>query len=136
LGLAAGIAVVDLVGTEEELIFSQNLACIRCGFSFAELSPRLFSFNNPYGACRYCHGLGYTMEIDPDLVLPDWSLSLAMGAVAPWNRSQNYYPQLLQAVAEKYRFSTTCPVAQLKDEHRRIILYGSKEPLRVQYVNR
>jgi excinuclease ABC subunit A len=135
LGLAGGLAVVQLVDEERELVFSQNLACTNCGFSLEELSPRLFSFNSPYGACSYCTGLGFRMEVDPELVIPDRNKSLAEGAIAPWSRSHNYYPQILEAVAKKYGFSTGVPVSQLSEEALRIVLYGSKEPVRVNYVN-
>lgn len=135
LGLAGGLAIIQLVDEDRELVFSQNLACPDCGFSLEELSPRLFSFNSPYGACSYCTGLGFRLEVDPELVIPDRSKSLAEGAIAPWSRSYNYYPQLLEAVAKKYGFSTRVPVSQLSDEALQIVLYGSKEPVRVHYVN-
>src|SRR5690606_30503219 len=96
LGLAGGLAIIQLVDEDRELVFSQNLACPDCGFSLEELSPRLFSFNSPYGACSYCTGLGFRLEVDPELVIPDRSKSLAEGAIAPWSRSYNYYPQLLE----------------------------------------
>ncbi|HHW55184.1 MAG: excinuclease ABC subunit UvrA [bacterium] len=135
LGLAGGLAIIQLVDEDRELVFSQNLACPDCGFSLEELSPRLFSFNSPYGACSYCTGLGFRLEVDPELVIPDRSKSLAEGAIAPWSRSYNYYPQLLGAVAKKYGFSTEVPLSQLSDEALQIVLYGSKEPVRVHYVN-
>jgi len=135
LGLAGGLAIVQLVDEDRELVFSQNLACTDCGFSLEELSPRLFSFNSPYGACSYCTGLGFRLEVDPELVIPDGNKTLAEGAIAPWSRSYNYYPQLLEAVAKKYGFSTRVPVSQLSDKDLRIILYGSREPIRVPYVN-
>ena len=135
LGLAGGLGIIQLVDEDRELVFSQNLACPDCGFSLEELSPRLFSFNSPYGACSYCTGLGFRLEVDPELVIPDRSKSLAEGAIAPWSRSYNYYPQLLGAVAKKYGFSTEVPLSQLSDEALQIVLYGSKEPVRVHYVN-
>lgn len=135
LGLAGGLAIIQLVDEDRELVFSQNLACPDCSFSLEELSPRLFSFNSPYGACSYCTGLGFRLEVDPELVIPDRSKSLAEGAIAPWSRSYNYYPQLLGAVAKKYGFSTEVPLSQLSDEALQIVLYGSKEPVRVHYVN-
>ena len=135
LALAGGLAIIQLVDEDRELVFSQNLACPDCGFSLEELSPRLFSFNSPYGACSYCTGLGFRLEVDPELVIPDRSKSLAEGAIAPWSRSYNYYPQLLGAVAKKYGFSTEVPLSQLSDEALQIVLYGSKEPVRVHYVN-
>lgn len=136
LGLTGNIALVQPLGDAEEIVFSQEMACPQCGFSFAELSPRLFSFNNPFGACSHCTGLGFLLKVDPNLVIPDKGKSLREGAILPWSRSHNYYPQLLEAAAEKYNFSTQTPVANLSDEALNIILYGRDEPLRFQYVNR
>ncbi|MDI3522449.1 MAG: excinuclease subunit [Bacillota bacterium] len=136
VGLTGGLVVAAVVGGEE-FTFSQNFACPVCGFSFEELTPRLFSFNSPYGACPTCTGLGITMEIDPDLVIPDKNKSLAEGAVAPFSRSANYYPQILEALARRYGFSTEVPVRELKPEHLDLILYGNHgERFRVNYENR
>ncbi|MDK2856572.1 MAG: excinuclease subunit [Bacillota bacterium] len=136
VGLAGGLVIVSVLGGEE-YTFSQNFACPKCGFSFEELSPRLFSFNSPYGACPTCTGLGITMEIDPDLVIPDKNKSLAEGAIAPFSRSANYYPQILEALAQHYGFSTEVPVRELKPEHLDLILYGNRgERFRVNYENR
>lgn len=136
VGLAGGLVIVSVLGGEE-YTFSQNFACPKCGFSFEELSPRLFSFNSPYGACPTCTGLGITMEIDPDLVIPDKNKSLADGAIAPFSRSANYYPQILEALAQHYGFSTEVPVRELKPEHLDLILYGNRgERFLVNYENR
>jgi excinuclease ABC subunit A len=136
VGLAGGLVIVSVLGGEE-YTFSQNFACPKCGFSFEELSPRLFSFNSPYGACPTCTGLGITMEIDPDLVIPDKNKSLADGAIAPFSRSANYYPQILEALAQHYGFSTEVPVRELKPEHLDLILYGNHgERFLVNYENR
>jgi excinuclease ABC subunit A len=136
VGLAGGLVIVSVLGGEE-YTFSQNFACPKCGFSYEELSPRLFSFNSPYGACPTCTGLGITMEIDPDLVIPDKNKSLADGAIAPFSRSANYYPQILEAMAQHYGFSTEVPVRELKPEHLDLILYGNRgERFRVNYENR
>ncbi|MFP3360410.1 hypothetical protein R0K17_24145, partial [Planococcus sp. SIMBA_143] len=89
---------VDVIG-EEELTFSENFACPICGFSIGELEPRLFSFNSPYGACPTCDGLGTKLEVDLDLVIPDWNLTLNQHAIAAWEPiSSQYYPQLLKSV--------------------------------------
>lgn len=136
LGLSGGLVLVAVVGGEE-FTFSQNFACSKCGFNFEELSPRFFSFNSPYGACPTCTGLGITMEIDPDLVIPDPTKSIAEGAIAPFSRSANYYPQILEALARHYGFSTEVPFSDLEPEKRDLILYGNGgERFRVNYETR
>ncbi|MDD2498452.1 MAG: excinuclease ABC subunit UvrA, partial [Desulfitobacteriaceae bacterium] len=91
LGMGNGIVAVDIVGGEE-MIFSQNFACVDCGISLEEITPRMFSFNNPYGACPSCDGLGYTMKVDPDLIIANKDLSISEGAVARWStNSQGWY---------------------------------------------
>jgi excinuclease ABC subunit A len=136
LKLAEGVAMIEVLG-QEELIFSENFACIQCGLSLEELAPRMFSFNSPYGACPECSGLGTKMEVDLDLVVPNPSLSLAAGAIEPWNKSTStYYPQLLCALAEHYGFSMDVPFNKLAAEHRQIILYGSgRDKIRFHYIN-
>ena len=125
------------VTRRQELLFSQNFACPDCGISLGEITPRMFSFNNPYGACPECTGLGVKMEVDPDLVIPDKTRSLAEGALAPWSSYMGYYLyQLIESVARHYGFSTHVPVSQLKPEHLRILLYGSgDEKIRFVYEN-
>jgi excinuclease ABC subunit A len=136
LKLAEGVAMVD-VNSQEELIFSENFACIQCGISLEEMAPRMFSFNSPYGACPECTGLGTKMEVDIDLVLPDPSLSLAAGAIEPWSKGAGtYYPQLLSSLAEHYGFSMDMPFDKLAKEHRQIILHGSgRDKIRFHYTN-
>ncbi|MFZ7101312.1 MAG: excinuclease ABC subunit UvrA [Peptococcaceae bacterium] len=136
LNLAAGVVFIDVIDGEK-LVFSQNFACVDCGISFAEITPRMFSFNSPFGACPECDGLGSKMEIDADLVIPDSSLSLAAGAILPWSKStQSYYGQLLESLAKHYGFSINTPVAKLKAEHLDRILYGSgQEKIRFKYTN-
>src|SRR5690606_7764195 len=96
LRLAEGNVLVDVIDVEE-LLFSEHHACPICGFSIGELEPRMFSFNSPFGACPDCDGLGTKLEVDPDLVIPDKSLSLNEGAIAPWiPTSSQYYPELLK----------------------------------------
>ncbi len=136
LGLSGGLVLVSML-EGDEFTFSQNFACPECGFSYEELSPRLFSFNSPYGACPTCTGLGITMEIDPDLVIPDPNKSIAEGAIAPFSRSTNYFPQILEALAAHYHFSTEVPVKDLKPEHLNILLYGNDgQRFRVDYETR
>ncbi|MCL6612990.1 MAG: excinuclease ABC subunit UvrA, partial [Peptococcaceae bacterium] len=127
---AAGLAVVA-AGGGEEIIFSENLACPDCGISIPELAPRLFSFNNPFGACPACTGLGVKQEIDPDLLIPDKGKSINGGAIEGWMRSQNSFA-VLEAVAGKYGFSLDVPVKDMRPEDLDKILYGTgPEPVRV-----
>jgi len=137
LKLAEGLAVVEIVDGEE-ITFSENFACPHCEISLPEISPRLFSFNNPFGACPECTGLGYKLEVDPDLVIPDKDLTLREGAIAAWNAGNtgSYYFQVLEALAKKYGFSVDVPVKNLDPEALRKILYGIPgEKVRVKYYN-
>ncbi|TYO97634.1 excinuclease ABC subunit A [Geothermobacter ehrlichii] len=125
LRLAEGVVRVEVVGGASEL-WSEHHACVECGVSYPEITPRMFSFNNPYGACPDCSGLGTRMYFDEELVVPDPDLSLRHGAVAPWEtRSGVYYQNLLEALAEHYRFDIRTPFRQLPENVRRIVLYGS-----------
>ncbi|TDA65852.1 MAG: excinuclease ABC subunit UvrA [Clostridia bacterium] len=136
LGLAEGLAVVQVL-EGEEIVFSSKFACSECGMSLAEVSPRLFSFNSPYGACPECGGLGFTRVVDPELVIPDKRLTLRQGAIAPWRLSSHYYPRLLETLARRHGFSLDVPVAELAAEHLDLILYGSgEEELSFSYTNR
>jgi len=113
-----------------EQIFSERLACIKCGVSYAELEPRLFSFNSPHGACSTCGGLGSNMEIDPDLVVPDPSKSLAEGAIDPWQsyqKNSRYFGQMVEQVGRHYGFGADVPFKRLPREHQEILLYGSND---------
>ncbi|TBW34279.1 excinuclease ABC subunit UvrA [Siculibacillus lacustris] len=132
LGLADGIAFADFAdateadGTPRRMVFSERFACPVSGFTIAEIEPRLFSFNNPFGACPTCGGLGSEQKVDPDLVVPDPSLSLAKGAVAPWAKSSSpFYAQTLEALARHYGFSMTQPWRDLPEEGRQAILHGT-----------
>src|SRR2546425_1888172 len=103
VGLAEGIVEVELVDSGEIKTYSERFACLHCGTSMPELEPRIFSFNSPHGACSRCTGLGSQMEIDPDLVVPDPTLSLSEGALVPWASSASqYYDQIMLAIAEQY----------------------------------
>jgi excinuclease ABC subunit A len=128
LRLGAGILLVQVDG-DEELLFSEHLACAFCGISVESIEPRNFSFNSPHGACPRCGGLGTVLEMDPELIVPDRSLSLAEGAVAPWQKGGRqavaYYRQLLQAVAKHYGFSLDVPVRELTPNQLGLVLYGS-----------
>jgi excinuclease ABC subunit A len=135
LGLAGGIVLVDVIG-QEELLFSQNHACPNCGFSVDELAPRMFSFNSPFGACEACTGLGVNMEIDEELVIPDWSRSIAEGAIVPWAGSTStYYPKLLEAACKTFGIDIHVPVSEIPQDKLHKILYGSGERIRFTYEN-
>ncbi len=135
LEYADKLVIVDVIDGEE-YIFSEKFACPDCGFSLEELSPRMFSFNSPYGACPNCDGLGIKKEFDPDLIL-DKEKSISEGGIIPWrNSSSRYYPQLLKAVAKSYNFSLNTPIKELPDEIIDLILYGSEREITFAYTNR
>ncbi|WP_336823897.1 excinuclease ABC subunit UvrA [Sporosarcina sp. USHLN248] len=136
LRLSEGTVLVDVIG-EEELLFSEHHACPLCGFSIGELEPRMFSFNSPFGACPDCDGLGTKLEVDPELVIPDPSLSLKDDAIAPWiPTSSQYYPELLKTVAKHFKIPMDVPVSELSDDDLKILLYGSKdEKIHFKYTN-
>src|SRR5665647_959815 len=133
--LAGGLVIIQIIDGEEWL-FSRNFACPDCGFSCEEIQPRIFSFNNPYGACPTCGGLGVKREFDPDMIMPDKSRSIEEGGIEIWSSPHaNYYPQMLAALAEHYHFSTTVPISELTDETIHLLMYGSgKEKIKVHYV--
>jgi len=132
LGLGEGIAIAaPLEG--KEVVFSQNFACPQCGISLVEITPRLFSFNSPYGACPECSGLGYKMEVDPELVV-DRERSIREGALLPWTHStQHYYPQIVKSLIEHYGCSWDTPYKDLPEEVQEKLLYGSNERIRYHY---
>jgi excinuclease ABC subunit A len=139
---ARAAATQILPGVEPEagtlFTFSERFACPEHGPSLVELEPRIFSFNSPHGACDRCTGLGSQMEIDPELVVPDPSLSVAEGAIAPWtNSASNYYEQVTEAVAERYGIDLGTPWEELPQEQRDVFLYGTDgEAVRINYRNR
>ena len=138
LSLAGGNAVVaDMDDKDaEEIVFSANFACPHCGYSLSELEPRLFSFNNPAGACPTCDGLGTRQFFDPARVVGNTELSLSGGAIRGWDKRSYYYFQMLQAVADHYDFSLTDPFESLDEKHKDIVLYGSKgKSLSFKYIN-
>ncbi|MBT9170851.1 MAG: UvrABC system protein A [Actinobacteria bacterium] len=136
LKTGGGIVYIDVVDGDT-LSFSEHFACIDCGVSFEELSPRMFSFNSPHGACTLCGGLGYKYEVDPDLVVPDRTRSLREGAIAPWvSSSSEFFPQVLRSLSEKYGFSLNTPFKDLPQEAQKVILYGTgKENIKVSFKN-
>lgn len=136
LNLSGGQLLVDIMG-QEELRFSSNFACPVCGFSMEELSPRMFSFNTPFGACPDCDGLGVEMIVDPDLLVPDTSKSIEDGAFQAWaGGTSNYYPQFLKSVCEHYDIPRDVPVSELSSEHMDKLLYGTgNQKVHFKYEN-
>ncbi len=127
LRLADGVVQVE-IPDRESMLFSERLACADCGISFPEVSPRMFSFNNPYGACPECGGIGTRFEIDPDRLVPNGSRSLKAGALAPWAGRENaYFKQTLDALARRHKFSLEEPWAKLRKPVRDVILHGDRD---------
>ncbi|MCF2675052.1 excinuclease ABC subunit UvrA [Pseudoflavonifractor phocaeensis] len=128
--LAGGLVVINVVGEDRDILFSQNYACEDCGVSIEELTPRMFSFNNPFGACPTCTGLGSQLKVDPDLVIPNKNLSILEGAITAsgWNniKSDGISRMYFDALAKKYRFKLDTPVKDLPKEVLDVILYGTK----------
>lgn len=119
--------------------YSEHFACVDCGINFEELTPRMFSFNAPQGACPECNGIGVKMEIDPDLIIPNKNLSLNDGAVTPWaksNKKENYYHQMLEAVSKHFNFSMDTPFNELTNEQQDIILYGCDDKIPFSFKRR
>ncbi|HWT24178.1 MAG TPA: excinuclease ABC subunit UvrA [Solirubrobacteraceae bacterium] len=141
VALADGILEIETVpreGDPEVFTFSERFACLHCGISMPELEPRIFSFNSPHGACPRCTGLGSQMEIDPELVVPDPSLSIGEGAILPWSSSATtYYDQITQAIAERYEVDLDVPWSDLPERQRDFFLYGTDgDRIYVTYRNR
>ena len=135
---SGGLVVIHLPDKDEELSFSQNYACEDCGISMPELEPRMFSFNNPAGACPSCSGLGFRLIADPELVIPDKDKSILQGAIqaSGWNsaRTDSVFRMYFEALAQKYHFSLSVPVKELSKEALDVILYGTKgEKIRMTY---
>lgn len=128
-----GLITVLFSGKEEyEKKYSEHFACVDCGLNFEELSPRMFSFNAPQGACPECNGIGSKMEMDPDLIVPNRNLSLNEGAIAPWassTKKENYYYQMLEAVSNHFKFSMDTPFNELSSKHQTILLYGCDDKI-------
>jgi excinuclease ABC subunit A len=138
LRLADGVARIVFMEEKdkEELIFSDRFACNICGYSLTELEPRLFSFNNPTGACSGCDGLGVKQFFDPDRVVVNSDLSLAGGAIRGWDRKTTYYFQMIQSLAAHYKFDIEIPFSELSEELREVVLFGSgKEKVEFRYAN-
>jgi excinuclease ABC subunit A len=144
VGMADGLVEIEMVPgageTEpgESIVFSEKFACPEHGPSLVELEPRIFSFNSPHGACERCTGLGSQMEIDPEMVVPNPALSVGEGAIAPWaNSTSNYYEQVTEAIAKRYKVDLATPWEELSEEQRDLFLYGTNgEKLQIEYRNR
>ncbi len=138
LGLGDGIVRVRPLDAEDDLIFSEQLACPRDMFALGEIEPRSFSFNSPHGACPDCTGLGMTMQVDPLLVIPDRAKSLEQGAIAPWSRtsaSSSWQRRMLDAVFAQFGAEADTPFEELPEELVKAVLYGLAEPIVVDFVN-
>lgn len=138
LSLSGGIMKIDLPSDGREMMFSQNYACEDCGISIEELTPRAFSFNNPYGACPVCTGLGMQLRVDPDIIIPNRTLSIADGAISAsgWGniKKDNIARMYFEALAKKYHFKLTTPIRDLPESVEDILLYGTKgEKLNLKY---
>src|ERR671938_190511 len=136
--LAEGLVAIDVVDTGEQLLFSENFACPEHGVGLPELEPRIFSFNSPHGACPRCTGLGAQQEIDPDLLVPDPTLSIADGALVPWSvGNSSFYDSVVQAIADRYEIDVHAPWQELPEEQQNLFLYGTEgERVYVTYRNR
>lgn len=141
LRLAQGIVILDFVdakGGDKERIFSEHLACHDCSLSFEELEPRSFSFNSPFGACSDCSGIGTKLEVDIDLVVPDDSISISEGAIAPWSsgHTSEYFTHLLEGLAEEVAFKFDVPWKKISEKARNAILNSHEHEVHVKYKNR
>ena len=144
LGIGNGIVRIA-VADGEELLYSEQFACIYCGISMGEIEPRTFSFNSPHGACQVCTGLGFRLEVDPDLIIPDKELSLDKGAIAPWAKSGSWrtgvsspwFASVVRSLSATHGFSTSVPVKELEQRHIDVILYGSdREKIEISHRTR
>ena len=139
LELGEGLVIVSFIEDDKssyDKMFSEHFACTDCGINFEEISPRMFSFNSPHGACPECNGLGSKLEIDTDFVVPDKYLSLNEGAILPWSKSgnkDNYYNQMLLAVADHYGFSMDTPFEELPDKYQKYVLYGTPDKIQFNF---
>ncbi|MBQ1550636.1 MAG: excinuclease ABC subunit UvrA, partial [Bacilli bacterium] len=136
--LASGKVVIKTMGDDsKEIVMSESFACPYCEFSLPELEPRLFSFNAPYGACPDCKGLGVKLQMDPELVVPDQTLSIIDGCIKPYgDEVENIYYMKLLCLCKHYKIDTTKPFSKLTNKEKELIFYGSKEPIHIKYTTR
>jgi len=137
LSLSGGMVLIDVMG-QEELLMSTKFACTECGIGFGEISPRMFSFNNPIGACETCNGLGVKREIDVDLVIPDYSKTISERAIAPFGAEEDgYYYQMFAALAKYYNFDISKPLSQAPKEFIDELLYGTNgREVKVNFISK
>ncbi|MGZ4995184.1 MAG: excinuclease ABC subunit UvrA, partial [Methylobacter sp.] len=136
LRIADGIAIAACIDDATELMFSERYACPHCGYSLPELEPRIFSFNNPKGACSSCDGLGVRQHFDPELIIHNPDISLAGGAIRGWDRRNAYYYQIICSLAQHYHFDPEVPYSELPTEIQDIILYGSgREAIEFKFMS-
>lgn len=132
-----GSGTVEILKGEKLTAYSTHLACVECGISFEELQPRNFSFNSPFGACSYCHGLGVHQEFDPDLIIPDKKLSIADGGIAPWSSSLfGFRGQMLRSLSKHFKFRLDQSLDDLDPNKLKILLYGSNEAIKFDYKSK
>ena len=133
LKIAQGTVLINI--KNKDLLFSEQFACLKCNISYEELSPRMFSFNSPFGACQTCGGLGQKMEIDPELVIPDQELSINGGTIHPWGGAEmaSWYRYMLQGLKKEYNFKFTTPFKKLSKTIRQAILYGTKKEITIEF---
>ncbi|MFC1496139.1 excinuclease ABC subunit UvrA [Candidatus Margulisiibacteriota bacterium] len=136
LKFGSGLVLVVIGESKKpkEELYSEKFSCPYCGISLDEITPRIFSFNSPYGACPECSGLGDKLEFDPDLVIPDRSLSISEGAIVPWGETASFYNVRLEALGDKYGFDLNTPIKKLSKKQFNAILYGSDQSLKFKYV--
>ncbi len=137
LSLSSGTIVFDVnEDKSKEVTLSQAMACPKCGFSLEELSPRMFSFNSPFGACKQCLGLGYLLNMDPDLVIPDKSKSIRGGAIVTIGDSDSWSMQRIESAADRFGFAMDTPINKMRKEHLKVLLYGSSQEKKQSYSSR
>ncbi|MDR1867732.1 MAG: excinuclease ABC subunit UvrA [Treponema sp.] len=134
--LNIGQGIILVLTPEQEILFSQKNACPECGVSIPLLEPRLFSFNNPAGACSSCAGLGAKMEFDPALIIPDWNRSFNEGGIVPYNPDSAWYRSRFESLAQHYCFSLDTPLGKLPETVQQILLHGTQEKIDIHYENR
>lgn len=134
---SSGIAYIQLLESGEIIKFSENFSCVECGIDFEEITPRMFSFNSPYGACRECGGLGISKDIDPDLIVEQPGLSIIDGAIPIFNMGySNYYSKLMESLAREYGFDLNTPFKDLDRSAKKVILYGTDgRRIKISYIN-
>ncbi len=131
LKMGSGLVIVEEVDSARENLFSEQFACMKCGISYEEIEPRMFSFNSPYGACPTCDGLGTKLEIDPRLIVPNHNLSIEKGAIVPiGERRSSWYFEMMEALAKKFKFDLTIPWKYVPENIQQAILYGTKEKIK------